>query len=164
MTKEQHTPWYKEPMMLIVAGVPFVAVIWGGVMLSLALDSKDSLVSDSYYKDGISYTEDQSFHRNAVRMNVTTDIVFSENEIRANIWGAIPGKPDHLQLQLIHPTLQEKDLVLFMQRMPDGSYMTANEIELPQKRYIWLSSPEQEWRLKSQEMIEAGKRIQIAAK
>ena len=48
MTSEKHTPWYKEPMMLIVAGVPVIAVIWGGVMLSLALDSKDSLVSNSY--------------------------------------------------------------------------------------------------------------------
>ena len=68
MTSEKTTPWYKEPMMLLVIGVPLAAVVWGFIMLSLALDTKDSLVSNSYYKDGMSYTQDLRFHEGARRL------------------------------------------------------------------------------------------------
>jgi len=163
MTSEKHTPWYKEPMMLIVAGVPVAAVIWGGVMLSLALQSKDSLVSNSYYKDGMSYTEDKRFHEEARRLNVVGEITFTENEILVDISGDMADKPASLQMQLIHPTLEERDLTLFLQRTPDGHYVTANEIELPQKRNIWLTSPDQGWRVAALTMIEAGKKIQTSA-
>ncbi|TNC91964.1 MAG: hypothetical protein CSH36_06980 [Thalassolituus sp.] len=160
MTSEKHTPWYKEPMMLIVAGVPFAAVIWGGVMLSLALDSKDSLVSNSYYKDGMSYTQDKRFHEEARRLNVRGEIVFTESEIIVDISGDMPELPSSLQLQLIHPTLEERDTTLFLQQTPDGHYVTANDMTLPQKRNIWLTSPDQKWRVTALSMIEAGKKIQ----
>ncbi|MEC9410457.1 MAG: FixH family protein, partial [Pseudomonadota bacterium] len=84
MTSEKTTPWYKEPMMLLVIGVPLAAVVWGFIMLSLALDTKDSLVSNSYYKDGMSYTQDLRFHEGARRLNVQADLTFTEDEIIVN--------------------------------------------------------------------------------
>jgi len=143
MTSEKTTPWYKEPMMLLVIGVPLAAVIWGFIMLSLALDTKDSLVSNSYYKDGMSYTQDQRFH-----------------EIIVNATSIADEEPGSLQLQLIHPTLEDRDLTLFLQRTPGGQYVAANELELPQKRVIWLTSPDQEWRVTARTVIENGKKIQ----
>lgn len=160
MTSEKTTPWYKEPMMLIVIGVPLAAVIWGFVMLSLALDTKDSLVSNSYYKDGMSYTQDLRFHEGARRLNVQADLTFTEDEIIVNATSIADEEPGSLQLQLIHPTLEDRDLTLFLQRTPGGQYVAANELELPQKRVIWLTSPDQEWRVTARAVIENGKKIQ----
>lgn len=160
MTSEKTTPWYKEPMMLIVAGVPVAAIIWGGVMLSLALDTKDSLVSNSYYKDGMSYKQDLRFHEGARRLNVSAEMVFNQSEIIVDIQGNMDEDPASLQLQLIHPTLEDRDVTLFLQKTPDGHYVAANELALPQKREIWLSSPDQKWRVTARTMIEDGKKIQ----
>ena len=160
MTSEKTTPWYKEPMMLLVIGVPLAAVVWGFIMLSLALDTKDSLVSNSYYKDGMSYTQDLRFHEGARRLNVQADLTFTEDEIIVNATSIADEAPGSLQLQLIHPTLEERDLTLFLQRTPGGQYVAANELELPQKRVIWLTSPDQEWGLTARTVIENGKKIQ----
>ncbi|WP_430462131.1 FixH family protein [Thalassolituus sp. LLYu03] len=161
---EKNTPWYKEPMVLLVAGIPLIAVVWGMVMLKLALDSKDSLVSDSYYKDGVSYTENLAADDKAKRLQVTADATFTLDEISVVIAGYLDEKPQTLQLQLIHPTLQEKDATVLLQRMDDGTYKGVNEIYLPERRHLWLQSGEQGWRVRTTELLENGKTIHFSAK
>jgi len=39
----------------------------------------------------------------------------------------------------------------------------VNEVPLPERRHIWLESPEQGWRIRTTELIEAGKAIHIQA-
>ncbi|WP_157729981.1 FixH family protein [Bacterioplanes sanyensis] len=151
--QETAKPWYKEPLMLLVLGIPFLAVIWGGVILSLALSTKDSLVSDSYYKDGVSYTENQEAFQAASRLQAQADLIFTNDEVRLQLRGYFDEKPNTLQLQLIHPTLEDRDLTVFLQKMTDGSYAGVNDMELPDRRRLWLSSPEQGWQIRSTELI-----------
>ncbi|GGY32892.1 hypothetical protein GCM10011297_02280 [Bacterioplanes sanyensis] len=145
--------WYKEPMVWLVAGIPLLAVIWGGVMLTLALSTKDSLVSDSYYKDGVSYTENKAAFETASRLQVEADLRFNEDEVRLQLRGYFDELPNTLQLQLIHPTLEERDLTLFLQKMADNSYAGVNEMPLPERRRLWLTSPEQGWQIRATELI-----------
>lgn len=161
---EKHTPWYKEPMILLVAGIPLIAVFWGVVMLKLALDTKDSLVSDSYYKDGVSYTENMEVAEKAKRLQIKADVSFTADEISLTLGGYLDEKPQTLQLQLIHPTLQDKDVTVLMQLMPDGTYKGVNEVVLPSRRHLWLQSPEQGWRVRTTEILEAGKTVHFSAK
>lgn len=161
---EKHTPWYKEPMVLLVAGIPLIAVFWGVVMLKLAFGTKDSLVSDSYYKDGVSYTENMEVAEKAKRLQIQADAIFSDNEISLTLGGYLDEKPQTLQLQLIHPTLQDKDVTVLMQLMPDGTYKGVNEVVLPSRRHLWLQSPEQGWRVRTTEILEAGKTVHFSAK
>jgi len=161
---ESQSRWYKEPMFYLVAGIPLVAICWGMVMLKLALSSEDSLVSDSYYKDGVSYTENQEVSEAAKRLQAAADIVFTEDEIRLDLKGYFDEYPNTLNLQLIHPTLEKQDVTVLLQRLPDGQYAGVNELTLPDRRHIWLESPEQGWRIRSTEVIEAGKAIHLQAK
>ena len=69
-TKQEHRPWHKEPMMLLVIGLPLISVCWGMVMLYLAINTQDSLVNDSYYKDGVNYTEDLKHDEQAKRLQI----------------------------------------------------------------------------------------------
>jgi hypothetical protein len=161
---KEHAPWYKEPMVWLVAGLPLLAICWGFVMLTLALESKDSLVSDSYYKDGVSYTENVEADAHAARLQIKADLTFSENEIHLALNGYLDEEPATLQLQLIHPTLQERDLTVLLQRLGDGHYAGVNELVLPERRHIWLLSHEQQWRIRGTELIEADKVINLHAK
>ena len=109
------------------------------------------------------YTQDKRFHEEARRLNVSGEILFTADEIIVSVDGDMEEKPHSLQMQLIHPTLEDRDLTLFLQQMPDGRYITANEIELPQKRNIWLTSLDQNWRVTALSFIQAGKKIQTVA-
>lgn len=162
--KQDTRPWYKEPMVWLIAGIPMLAVCWGVVMISLAVSSKDSLVSDSYYKDGVSYTENVEMDNKAARLLIKAQLVFVNDEIKLNLEGYLDEEPNSLILQLIHPTLQDRDTSIFLQRLEEGTYAGVGEVELPAKRRIWLQSPEQGWRIRSTEFIESSKVIRLNAK
>ncbi len=46
-------PWYKQPLVWMLIGIPGMAVIMGVVIISLAISSNDGLVTDDYYKKGL---------------------------------------------------------------------------------------------------------------
>jgi len=158
---EPFTPWYKEPWMFLVAGVPIIAICWGMVIITLAVTGKDSLVSDSYYKDGMAYTENNAFIDKAKRLQVKADMVYNQDEIRITIAGYLDEQPSFLRLQLIHPTLETKDESVLLQQTTDGSYLGLSESSHLGKRKLWLQSPEQEWMLKDEALIENGKTLSL---
>ncbi|WP_419810248.1 FixH family protein [Bacterioplanoides sp.] len=149
--------------MLIVIGIPILAVIWGSIMLTTALKTKDSLVSDSYYKDGVSYTENQSWDDKARSHKITATATFTADEMRLSLEGLLDEYPNTLQVQLVHPTLEDRDVTLLLQQLADGTYAGVNDIELPSRRRIWVDSPEQGWRIRAYPLIEAGEVIVLKA-
>jgi uncharacterized protein len=163
-TQSQDTrPWYKEPIMWLVCGIPVIAIGWGGVMITLAVSSKDSLVSDSYYKDGVSFTENVEMDNKAKRLQVKAQLVFTNDEVRIHLDGYFDQYPDVLSLQLIHPTLQDQDSTVLLQRTADGNYVGLPDITLPSRRHIWLQSPEQGWRIRLTDTIQPDQVIQLNA-
>lgn len=160
-SNEPFTPWYKEPWMFLVAGVPIIAICWGMVIITLAVTGKDSLVSDSYYRDGMAYTENNTFIDKAKRLQVKADMVYSQDEIHITLTGYFDEQPSFLNIQLIHPTLETKDETVLLQQMPGGSYLgLANNSHLG-KRKLWLQSLEQEWMLKDEVLIENNKLLAL---
>lgn len=164
--REPVTPFYKEPMVLLVAGIPLLAIVWGFVMLNLALDSKDSLVSDSYYKDGVSFTENVEVDAKAHTLAIQAELTLTSHDVMLQLQGDFNNQtePASLQLKLIHPTLQEEDQEVFLQRIGPGQYAGVNELALPQRRHIWLQSPEQGWRVRTTDFIQANKAVTFSAR
>lgn len=158
---EEVTPFHKEPLVLLLVIPPVAAILWGVVMLTLAFNGKDSLVSDSYYKEGVSYTESEAFQKNARALKVSSDVYFSENGVELTLNGEFEQEPHSLQLQLIHPTLEDRDLMIFMQRIGPGQYAGVLEESLNDKRHIWLASLEQQWRIKTTDTVRPDKVVTI---
>lgn len=163
--REQFTPFYKEPMVILVAGIPLIAVIWGFIMLNLALSSKDSLVSDSYYKDGVSFTENVEVDAKAKQLAIHAELRVNSQDIVLDLHGDFANQemPAALQLKLIHPTLQEHDADVFLQRIGPGQYAGVNELTLPERRHVWLQSPEQGWRVRTTAVIQADQAVILQA-
>jgi hypothetical protein len=158
---EPFTPWYKEPWMFLVVGVPTIAVCWGMVIITLAVTGKDSLVSDSYYKDGMAYTENNEFIDKAKRLQIKGTMTYNKGEIKATISGYLDEYPTFLLIQLIHPTLETKDESIFLQRTADDSYLGLANNDHLGKRKLWLQSPEQDWMIKDEALIENGKTLSL---
>lgn len=163
LNNEPFTPFHKEPIAWLLLVFPVAAIIWGFVMLSLALNGSDTLVSDSYYKDGVSYTENKAIDDKAKALNLGASIAFNGDEVRVTLTGQLEEEPNTLQLKLIHPTIEDQDLEVFLQRMSAGQYAGVIEHQLNDKRHVWLQSPEQHWRLRTTTGITSGKTITLAA-
>ncbi len=161
--KQDSRPWHKEPLVWLILGIPMLSVFWGVVMITLAVDSKDSLVSDSYYKDGVNYTENVNMDNKAKRLQLSATLVFVDDMARLVLDGYLDEEPNSLVLNLIHPTLQEQDSSIFLQRTEESTYTGVSEITLPARRRLWLQSPEQGWRLRSSGHINANQVIQLNA-
>ena len=161
-SKEPVTPWYKEPWMFLVMGVPIAAILWGVVIVTLAVNGKDSLVSDSYYKDGMAYTENREFRNKAKRLQLTATVTYNDGEVRSSIAGYLDENPSFLRLQIIHPTLETEDETVLLQKMDDGSYLGLADKNHLGKRKMWLQSPEQEWMIKDEALIENGKLLNLS--
>lgn len=159
---EKITRWYKEPMMLLVIGIPLLSIGWGFVMLTLAVDGADSLVSDSYYKDGVSYTQNEEQDQRARDLLAEADVRFEGDRILVTLSEAMPQMPTVLRLQLGHPTIEERDATAMLQQTSDNQFLGMNTLTLPQKRHLWLTSPEQGWRLQQTVFIEEGKVINLS--
>ncbi len=160
-SNEPTTSWHKEPWMFLVMGVPIAAICWGVVIVTLAMNGKDSLVSDSYYKDGMAYTENREFRDKAKRLQIKAEVTFNDGEIRSTIAGYLDEQPSFLRIQLIHPTLETEDETVLLQKMADGSYLGQAETNHIGKRKLWLQSPEQEWMIKDEAMVENGKQLSL---
>ncbi len=161
-SKEPVTPWYKEPWMFLVMGVPIAAILWGVVIVTLAVNGKDSLVSDSYYKDGMAYTENREFRNKAKRLQLTATLSYDDGEIRATVAGYLDDYPTFLRVQLIHPTLETEDETIMLQKTADGSYLGLADKNHLGKRKLWLQSPEQEWMIKDEALIENNKPVTLS--
>merc|ERR1711879_592076 len=155
--------WHKEPLVWLVLGIPMLSVFWG-VVITLAVGSKDSLVSDSYYKDGVNYTENVNMDNKAKRLQLSATLVFVDDMARLVLDGYLDEEPNSLVLNLIHPTLQEQDSSIFLQRTEENTYTGVSEITLPARRRLWLQSSEQSWRIRTTELIETNRVIQLSAK
>ncbi|MEN9464801.1 MAG: hypothetical protein RL217_982 [Pseudomonadota bacterium] len=160
---EVRTPFYKEPIAWLLFLMPASAVVWSFVLLFAALDGQDSLVSDSYYKDGVSYTENQAIDHKAKEAHIRTELSFTDSEVLVRLHSRLKEEPNSLQLKLIHPTLQNEDVEVFLQRMNAGEYKGVMEQAHLGRRLVWLQSPEQQWRVRSEAMIDAGQSLSLNA-
>ena len=160
--KDTARPWYKEPWMLLVIGVPVSSMLLGIVIVTLAFSGKDSLVSDSYYKDGMAYTENKVFINKAKRLQIGAVLYYQDDEISVSLSGYLDDNPNFLRLQLIHPTLETRDETVLLQQLGDNRYLGVTERGHLGKRKLWLQSPEQEWMIKDEALLEEGGTVTLS--
>ena len=126
--QEKVTPWYKEPFMVLILGIPLTAVIVGMIMLYNAVSGKDSLISDSYYKDGRMYTQNKTAINQAKSEMIGAQLLSNDDAgISLSISGNLKQQPTILKAKFIHPTLDTLDQEVLLQQFPDGTYKGASE-------------------------------------
>lgn len=144
---EEQRNWKREPLVWMLIGIPFSAIVMGVVIITLASQTWSGLVVDDYYKKGkqinLVLARDQLAHELglAARLRITetgtVEILFDPEA------SVIPG--ERIELMLVHATRPGLDQRLEFdnpqQRRFEGS------LELPgQGRWnVFLQTPD--WRL-----------------
>ena len=151
MSNTAGLPWYRYPMVWMIVGIPFSAIVMGVIMIWLAVTTDDGLVADDYYKQGMAINRD--LHRDAQAQEMALSAELEMNEIdgliRVNLAfnkGVLESYPDALQLKLQYATHDHNDVHLELNHGQTDQYIGMVRQPLIQgKWYIELSQGE--WRL-----------------
>ncbi len=120
-------------------------------MITLAITRPHSMVSDDYYKDGLSINWDLSKDDLAARLMLEAE--FSYDQVLQTYHLTLTSQNGaklnygYLLVSLEHPTLPNQDNIIQLILKGDNVYSAQHTEALQGKRYITVMPPGTEWRL-----------------
>ncbi len=151
---ENTRPWFKEPYVWLMLGLPTASVIACIFLISLAVSTKDTLVRDNYYKDGMAMNQELKWDKKAKNMDIKLSLSITKNSAEIHILSSRLNPSTTLQLKISHPTLADKDRDAFLQLKPNTKMYQGFIDEVEEGRYyIQVESAEQQWRIRKELII-----------
>lgn len=149
-TSGDSQPWYKNGIVLLVISIPALAVVMSLTTAYFAVFGGDTLVRDHYYKDGLAINQELDYETHAQALGVTAQLMLDEKTgvISVQLSG-YDDFPSVLSLQLLHPTVAEKDQDVVLKHSKQGSYTGIIKSALQGRYHLQLMSESQKWRLKA---------------
>jgi hypothetical protein len=134
-------PWYRQFWPWFLIALPATAVVAGLTTVYIAFNNADTLVKDNYYKEGLAINARLDQDRLAEEMNLSAKIVIDElsGEVLVELSG-VAVRYDNLQLLLIHPVDQARDMTIDLIPVGEGRYR-ADLGAKPQNRYYLRLQP-----------------------
>lgn len=157
-------PWYREPWPWILAAGPFIVVVAGIYTAWLAVKSNDGLVTDDYYRKGLSVNQTIARSEEAAKMGLVAGVRVSEDalSVRLQASGKSFVMPPTLVVTITHPTRAGLDQSRLLVRAGD---IYSGEFRLPAAGH-WLVLLEDEgktWRLMGNVVLPANGETLIGA-
>lgn len=140
-------PWYRQPWVWFVFGIPAISVVVGITLVVIAVKNADTVVRDDWYKDGRAIQQkmvrDETAARRQIKASFTLDA--TSGEIHGLLSGHAAPTDAQITLALSHPTLADQDQTVILRRQPDGRYLGDLEHAPHGRFYVELGSTD--WRL-----------------
>lgn len=160
-------PWYKEFWAWFCIGILVFAVVIGLGLLIVGYQVKPTLVVDNYYDvgKGINATKDRE--QLAAELNLNAFIQFDPSIERVELQLNGESRPQHLVLNLIARTQEEKDRRIVLQPANnDGLYRGLLQDNTMGQLYVELLGQEdgREWRLinRLEQELEPGMSVNLS--
>ncbi len=152
------TPWYRQPLVLMLIFLPASVVIASFITLYLAIRSDDGLVEDDYYQRGKEINRvldrDHAAQRYGLRAQVNLDVAAGRVAVQLGAsQSAMVTLPERLNLKLLHATRAGMDEDVFLVRTPDGRYQGGLPALAQGHWYLQLSA--NDWRLTGEMRVPA---------
>ena len=157
----QGKPWYKHPHVWLLITFPVLAILGGMHMIYLVVQSKDSLVSNSYYKEGNLINQRNALDKSMANQGISAQLTLADDQksIRVIINHKSSGI---VQLKLSHPTLSELDQNVALTQSADNMYTGQLSQALDQGRwYIEISDTKKTWELRKEWRIASSSSINL---
>ena len=143
----QGKPWYKHPHVWLLITFPVLAILGGIHMLYLVSTSTDSLVSNSYYKEGNQINQRLALDKATAAQGVSAQIMLGDDlkSVRLIVNKAPAGA---ITLKLSHPTQSARDQEITLSAQ-NGMYAGSLKQPIDQGRwYVELSDEKNSWLLR----------------
>lgn len=153
---ESQRPWYKEPYVWMLIGIPLSSVIVGTFFITISVINKDTLVRDNYYKDGLAYNQELQWDKKAKALDIRLEMQVNGNELHLQVINSRQVLPNTLKVTLGHPTIPTKDRESHLQLTTDKRYIGFIEPTEDGRYYLLIESLEQQWRIRNDIWVKNG--------
>lgn len=140
-------PWYREPLVLMVAAIPALTVVAGIATVVIAGRSADAVVADDFRKEGIAINRDPTRDAAAVRFGVAAHVSDANGTLAVRLDAGRAERPGRLVAILSHATRAELDRMMTLEPAADGTYAIALPPLNRGHWYLELTPPNRAWRL-----------------
>ncbi len=147
-TQTDQKPWYKQPLVWLVISIPATSVVLGITLLTLAINTDDSLVIDDYYKHGKQINRLLARDQYASALGLSGALILNKqtNTIQLTLHSKVKLKTKAITLRFLHPTRNKQDRILTLKPTKGPQQFEANLPPLRNGRwYVQLES--RRWRL-----------------
>lgn len=164
MTAAVSRPWYKQPYVWLVAGIPVAAIGFSLSFVYIAVTHQDPVVRDDWYQDGKAINQDLARSDKAMQLGLVADIRLdsTSGEVMLTLTSASHAAlPERLHLDLVHATQNTRDQHLVLNRAHDGRYL-GQLTRLPEGTFqVELST--RDWRLTGTRRLPDGQGFMLTA-
>lgn len=141
-------PWWREPMIWLIAGLPLTAVVAGISTYMIAANNQDSLVREGYRKEGFAVTAPlDEATRTALSLGIAARLEIKGDKIHLQLKGGPEAMPEHLSLNIVHPTREKEDMHILLAHARDLSYIAAAPAVGSGRRILFLEPEDGSWRI-----------------
>ena len=146
-------PWWKEPMVWLIAGLPATAVVAGFTTYFIAAHDPDSLVKANYRKEGFAVVAPLSAaDQVAANLGVSANLTVKQGQMELLLRGRLPVAPKQLALNIVHPSKENQDIHILLAHSHELSYIAPAPDTGSGKRILVLEPEDRSWRITGQWM------------
>lgn len=114
-------PWFRHPWPWLLMSGPFAVIVAAAFTMALAIGGADGLVSDDYYRQGLTINRTLARDSAARALAIEGTLVLGEGRVRVALKSAAP-LPDRLTLVFAHPTRAGEDRTVALAREASGEW------------------------------------------
>ncbi len=136
-------PWYREFWLWFVLA-PLIATVIGGFATLIIAGAPPALVVDDYSEITLSVERERERDRRAQALGLVAELALDDatGSVTVQLAGAAP---ERLRLDLLHPTLEERDARAWLDR--DGASYHGTVRRSAGRLYLQLADDSATWRL-----------------
>lgn len=149
----QSRPWWKEPMVWLIAGLPAIAVVASFITYFIAAHDPDSLVTVGYRKEGFAVVAPPTpADEKAAALGLSARMYARDGQIEVVLRGQPADAPKQLALSIEHPGRENQDIHILLAQGRELSYIAPAPVMGSGKRILVLEPEDRAWRIRGQWM------------
>ena len=144
-----HSPWYKQFWPWFLLGLLFTSIFGSSTLAVMAVRTADGMVQEDYYEHGRAINMVLAKQQRAHDLNLSATVRI--DPMTSDVIVQLDGddRPERLHLELIFPTLGDRDETLTLEHVRDGRYLGQAPDNLRYRWYLQLHPTDEtpEWRI-----------------
>jgi hypothetical protein len=166
-TRTDRLPWYRQFWPWFLIAVPAAAVVMGIVTITLAVRTADGLVVDDYYNQGLAINQILERDERASTLGMAALVRFDHDAGRIDVQlsrSGVAADEQELNLQLLHPTIDDRDYTTRLIANGPGSYSGEIPDLIAGNWYVLIESKAHGWRLFGRASLPAQSALKLVAR
>ncbi len=152
MTELTHTnppPWYKQFWPWYLIFLPASAVVAGISTVIIAMNNRDPMVVDNYYKEGLAINRVISQQQMAAKLGLLarTQYNAATGQLEIKIDNSLQDEVTSLNLSFVHATRADLDKKFVLHKDKQGIFRAAIKNIDTGKWNVFLEPTSKQWRL-----------------